>query len=65
MKITHTYLLAAYTVLLGALACFGWLFIGQSDDAPGAGMIGYAALLSSFFAAYLIARGQRSSGSCK
>ncbi|UUR09355.1 hypothetical protein [Sphingomonas glaciei] len=56
MKITQNYLLAAYTVLLGALACVGWLFIGQSDDAPGAGMIGFAALLSSFFAAYRIAR---------
>jgi hypothetical protein len=57
MKITHTYLLAAYTVLLGVLACLGWLLIGQSDDAPGAGMIGFAALLSSFFVAYRIARG--------
>ena len=65
MEITHTYLLAAYTILLGALACFGWLFIGQSDDASGAGMIGFAALLSSFFVAYLIARRQRSSSSRK
>ena len=56
MTTMQTYLLAAYTVLLGALACFGWLFIGQSDDAPGAGMIGFAALLSSVFVAYLIVR---------
>ena len=56
MKTKHTFLLAAYTVLLGVLACMGWLFIGQTDDAPGAGMIGFAALLSSLFVAYRIVR---------
>jgi hypothetical protein len=53
---THTYVLAAYTVLLGMLAFIGWLYIGQADDAPGAGMIGFFALLSSVVVGYRIAR---------
>ena len=56
-----TYLLAAYTILLGSLACVGWLYMGQTDDAPGAGLIGITALLSSLIVAYRIARGQRRS----
>ena len=52
----RSYLLAAYTILLGILACVGWLYIGQTDDAPGAGMIGFAALLSSLVFAYRVAR---------
>ena len=60
MKTKRTYLLAAYTVLLGVLAFVGWLSIGQSDDAPGAGMIGFAALLSSFVVAYRVARSEQS-----
>lgn len=47
MNAKRTYLLAAYTILLGILACAGWIYIGQDDDAPGAGMIGLASLLSS------------------
>ena len=56
MRPTRTYLLAAYILLLGALACVGWLYIGQSDDAPGAGMIGFVASLSSIVVAYRVAR---------
>lgn len=41
-----------YIVLLGVLACFGWLYIGQDDDAPGAGMIGIIALLSAIVVAF-------------
>lgn len=52
----RTYLLPAYIVLLGILACVGWLYMGQTDDAPGAGMIGLAALLSSLVVAYRVAR---------
>ena len=51
---TRTYLLAAYIILLGILALVGWLYIGQTDDAPGAGMIGFAALLSSIDIAYRV-----------
>jgi len=58
MKTTRTYLLAGYTVLLGILSCMGWLYIGQTDDAPGAGMIGIAALLSSLVVAYRVARNE-------
>ena len=50
----RTYLLAAYIFLLGILALVGWLYIGQTDDAPGAGMIGFAALLSSLVIAYRV-----------
>jgi hypothetical protein len=53
---TRAYLLAAYTILLGILACVGWLYTGQTDDAPGAGMIGIAALLSSLVVAFRVAR---------
>ena len=56
MNTHHRYWLAAYTTLLGVLAFLGWLYIGQSDDAPGAGLIGFAALLSSLMIAYRIAR---------
>lgn len=37
----------AFIVVLGILACTGWLYIGQDDDAPGAGMIGLVALAAS------------------
>ena len=50
----RTNLLAAYIILLGILALIGWLYIGQTDDAPGAGMIGFAALLSSLVIAYRV-----------
>jgi hypothetical protein len=53
---TGTYLLAAYIILLGILALVGWLYIGQTDDAPGAGLIGFAAMLSSLVVAYRVAR---------
>ena len=56
MSTMRTYLLAAYTILSGILACVGWLYIGQTDDAPGAGMIGFAALLSSLIVAYRVAQ---------
>jgi hypothetical protein len=55
------YLLAAYLTLLGILACLGWLYMGQADDAPGAGMIGISALLSSLIVGYRVARGPRHS----
>jgi len=54
----RTYLLAAYIILLGILACVGWVYIGQTDDAPGAGMIGFAALLSSLVIGYRVARSE-------
>ena len=59
MSNTRTYLLATYTILLGILAAIGWLFMGHIDDAPGAGMIGLLALLSSLAVAVAIARGKR------
>ena len=43
------YPLTAYIVLLGATACLGWLYAGQIDDAPGAGLIGIVAMLLLFF----------------
>lgn len=52
----RTYLLAAYIILLGILALVGWLYIGQTDDAPGAGMIGFAAFLSSLAIGYRVTR---------
>jgi len=55
----RNYFLAAYVVLLGGLALIGWLYIGQADDAPGAGMVGFAAMLSSLVVAYRVARVQR------
>lgn len=61
MNTRGTYLLSAYTILLGILACVGWLYMGQADDAPGAGMIGISALLSSLIVAYRVARRQRRS----
>lgn len=57
MSTMRPYLLPAYIVLLGILTCVGWLYMGQTDDAPGAGMIGIAALLSSLLVAYQFARG--------
>ncbi|QIL01357.1 hypothetical protein G7078_00135 [Sphingomonas sinipercae] len=59
MANARSYFLAAYVVLLGGLALIGWLYIGQADDAPGAGMIGFAALLSSLVVAYRVARAER------
>ncbi len=56
VKTTRTYVLAAYNILLGILAFTGWLYIGQADDAPGAGMIGSLALLTSLVVGYRIAR---------
>ena len=56
MNTTRTYLLAAYIILLGIVALVGWLYIGQTDDAPGAGMIGFAALLSSLAIGYRVTR---------
>ena len=56
MNSTRNYLLASYIMFLGILALVGWLYIGQTDDAPGAGMIGFAALLSSLVMAYRITR---------
>ena len=56
MTIKRQYLHAAYTASLGVLTCIGWLAIGQADDAPGAGLIGFAALFSSLVVAYTIAR---------
>lgn len=56
MNSTRNYLLASYIMVLGILALVGWLYIGQTDDAPGAGMIGFAALLSSLVMAYRITR---------
>lgn len=50
------YPLTAYIVLLGATACLGWLYAGQIDDAPGAGLIGIVAMFSSFFVAYRLAK---------
>lgn len=56
MNTKHPYLLAAYIILLGMLTLIGWLFIGHADDAPGAGMIGIAAMLFSLVIAYRVAR---------
>ena len=56
MSTTRTYVLAAYTMLLGTLAFIGWLHIGQADDVPGAGRIGFVALLSSWDVGFRIAR---------
>jgi hypothetical protein len=56
MNKTRTYMLAAYTIVLGILAFIGWLYIGQTDDAPGAGMIGFLALLSSLVVGFRITR---------
>ena len=56
MNSTRNYLLASCIMVLGFLALVGWLYIGQTDDAPGAGMIGFAALLSSLVMAYRITR---------
>ncbi|NIJ25204.1 hypothetical protein [Sphingomonas japonica] len=55
MNTTRNYLMAGYIVLLGILTAIGWLQIGQTDDAPGAGMIGLFAFLSSLIVAYRIA----------
>tara|TARA_B100000678_G_scaffold17178_1_gene13497 strand:- start:788 stop:976 length:189 start_codon:yes stop_codon:yes gene_type:complete len=59
MNSQYRWLIAAYIVLLGVLACLGWLYIGQDDDAPGAGMIGFAALLSSLVVGYRFIRAER------
>ena len=48
--------LAGYVIVLGILALLGWLYIGQTDDAPGAGMIGFAAFLSSLAIGYRVTR---------
>lgn len=56
MNTPRHYLLAAYIVTLGILALVGWLYIGQSDDAPGAGMIGIAAMASSLIIAFRVMR---------
>ena len=53
---TRAYLLAGYIIALGMLALVGWLYIGQTDDAPGAGMIGFVALLSSLAVGQRVAR---------
>lgn len=53
---SRPYLLAAYIVLLGTLALVGWLYIGHVDDAPGAGMIGIAAIFSSLIIAFRVTR---------
>lgn len=56
MNRTRTYLLALFIILLGILALIGWLYIGQTDDSPGAGMIGFAALVTSVVIAYRVTR---------
>jgi hypothetical protein len=59
MCTTRAYLLAGYIISLGILALVGWLYIGQTDDAPGAGMVGFAALLSSLAVGYRITRSKQ------
>lgn len=56
MNVPRSNLLAAYTCLLGVIACVGWLYAGQMDDAPGAGLIGLLALLSAVVVAFRILR---------
>ena len=56
MNDRHHYPLIGYVVFLGATACLGWLYAGQIDDAPGAGLIGIVVMLSSFFVAYRLAK---------
>lgn len=51
--------LPVLVIFLGVLACIGWLHIGHVDDAPGAGMIGIAALVTSLVAAIRLYRARR------
>lgn len=50
------YWLMAFIVVLGILACTGWVYIGQDDDAPGAGMIGLVALAASLIVSHRLWR---------
>ena len=56
MQPKNNYLLIAFIIALGILACTGWLYIGQDDDAPGAGLIGLVSLASSLVVSYRLWR---------
>jgi hypothetical protein len=48
--------IAALVVLLGAALAAAGVYVGETDDAPGAALIGFVLLLASLILAWRIAR---------
>lgn len=54
--------LSAALVAFGLVACMTGIHIGESDDAPGAGLLGISILAGTIFAAWKIAKRPKEKG---